>query len=183
MPGVCQEINYVQIVPMVHTVMKVWLKCWLRAPKMSRTSCIMKRISKEATLTGVTEQGRLPDQRAYCVYIQAFKRSTISSCEIGYFMCGWPCVILISKSWDSIGAAGHSTSSHICQTLAVQVCGNCERCITTAPDLVQSCVKQKEKRSELHLPAVKRVPQCVFNFKGVLTEHFRVVIFFVLLIT
>lgn len=52
--------------------------------------------------------------------------------------------------------------------------------ITTAPDLVQSCVKQKEKRSELHLPAVIRAPQCVFNFKGVLTEHFRVIIFLLL---
>lgn len=165
---------------MVHTVMQVWLKCWLCAPKMSRTSCIMKRISKEATLTGVTEQGRLPDQRAYCVYIQAFKCSTISSCEICYCRCGWPCVILMSKSWDSISAAGHSTSFRICQTLAVQVCDACERCITTAPDLVQSCVKQKEKRSELHLPAVIRAPQCVFNFKGVLTEHFRVIIFLLL---
>lgn len=66
---------------------------------------------------------------------------------------------------NSISAAGHSTSFHICQT---------------APDLVQSCVKQKEKRSELHLPAVIRAPQCVFNFKGVLTEHFRVIIFLLL---
>lgn len=93
------EINYVECLPMVHTVMQIWLKCWLCAPKMSRTSCIMKRISKEATLTGVTEQGRVLHQRASCVYMQAFKCLTTSSCEIGYFMCGWPCVILILKSW------------------------------------------------------------------------------------
>lgn len=167
---------------MVHTVMQIWLKCWLCAPKMSRTSCIMKRISKEATLTGVTEQERVLHQRASCVYMQAFKCLTTTSCEIGYFMCGWPCVILILKSWLCPYRRTQHFFSHLPDTGSTSSRGASERCITTAPDLVQSCVKQKEKRSELHLPAVIRAPQCVFNFKGVLTDHFRFVIFLLLLL-